>query len=470
MPFMTLPVSTKLAEPRVGYRELFAYALGAVPDMIGFHGPMQLINPVFHLALGLNPTWIGIAKGVGRLWDAFTDPWMGAISDRGMGSRGRRSPYILIGTLSMAVVFFLMWNVPRGLSDVGYFVFMIGAVILFDLAFTIFTVPYHGLGYELAETYHERTRVMSWRLAFNMAGNAVVGWLFAATQLPFFADTLEGVYYVGAATGLVIVICGITTGLFVRERPRVRVVQRITVWASIRAAWRNGPFMKLVFVALAFLISVTIAGTTGLYVTIYYVFGGKLSEASVLLGISGTIGSALTLGTAYLWSAMSRRMSKRGVLLVALGGYAVLIFGSWWIFTPQWPYLQLLHGTLSMALIYGFFVMLQSMIADACDYDEFVTGARREAMFGAILTWFQKVGVSIAFVIVGAMIEFTGLDITPGAKQSPDAIMTLRTLFALVPTTIAVLAAGIIWRYPLDAEFVARIGTELRQRRAASVA
>ena len=71
-------------------RHKVAYAAGAITDMIGFHGPVTLVNPIFNIALGLNPTLIGVAKGVCRVWDAFTDPAMGAISDRGWRNLGRR--------------------------------------------------------------------------------------------------------------------------------------------------------------------------------------------------------------------------------------------------------------------------------------------------------------------------------------------------------------------------------------------
>jgi GPH family glycoside/pentoside/hexuronide:cation symporter len=183
--------------PRVSLRQKLAYGMGAVTDMIGYHGPVTLVNPIFNTVLGVSPTMIGVAKGICRVRDAFTDPVMGTISDRGLRQYGRRRPFVIGGALAMGLAFFSLFSVPRGMSDWGNFVFMTALLLLFYSAFTVFTVPYHAMGYELAADTNDRTRVMAWRLVFNTVGNILVGWLFAATQLPVFRDTIEGAFYVG---------------------------------------------------------------------------------------------------------------------------------------------------------------------------------------------------------------------------------------------------------------------------------
>ena len=50
--------------------------------------------------LGLSAALAGIALLIGRVWDAITDPLMGAISDATRTRWGRRRPYLLFGSLS----------------------------------------------------------------------------------------------------------------------------------------------------------------------------------------------------------------------------------------------------------------------------------------------------------------------------------------------------------------------------------
>ncbi|MCC5870348.1 MAG: MFS transporter, partial [Gammaproteobacteria bacterium] len=66
--------------------------------------------------LDISPVWAGLALLVPRIWDAITDPVMGAISDRTKTRIGRRRPFILIGGplfgLAFAAIFFAPVNTP----------------------------------------------------------------------------------------------------------------------------------------------------------------------------------------------------------------------------------------------------------------------------------------------------------------------------------------------------------------------
>jgi len=66
-----------------------------------------LINVV-----GLDPRLAGISIGVGRVWDAFNDLFVGTLSDRTRSRWGRRRPYLLFGSIPFGVAFVLMWLVP----------------------------------------------------------------------------------------------------------------------------------------------------------------------------------------------------------------------------------------------------------------------------------------------------------------------------------------------------------------------
>ncbi|MCP3860869.1 MAG: hypothetical protein GY704_14550, partial [Phycisphaeraceae bacterium] len=53
--------------------------------------------------LGLSPFVSGVVLAVGTLWDAFTDPLMGEISDRTRARTGRRRPWIAIGAVLTSI-------------------------------------------------------------------------------------------------------------------------------------------------------------------------------------------------------------------------------------------------------------------------------------------------------------------------------------------------------------------------------
>ena len=51
------------------------------------------------------------------------------------------------------------------------------------------------------------------------------------------------------------------------------------------------------------------------------------------------------------------------------------------------------------------FTLIPSMIADVCDLDELQTHERREGMYGSIFWWVIKLGMSLALVLSGYMLE-----------------------------------------------------------------
>jgi GPH family glycoside/pentoside/hexuronide:cation symporter len=59
----------------------------------------------------MDPRLVGVAIFVFRMWDAITDPIMGAISDNSRLKWGRRRPFIVIGSLLSAFAFPLIWMV-----------------------------------------------------------------------------------------------------------------------------------------------------------------------------------------------------------------------------------------------------------------------------------------------------------------------------------------------------------------------
>ena len=455
----------RVAEARVGWRHKLAFGIGGITDMVGFHGPVTLVNPIFNITLGLSPTLIGLAKAICRVWDAVTDPAMGTISDRSTSRHGRRRPFIVIGALAMGITFFALFVVPRGLGSGALFAYLTAMLLLFYSAFTVFTVPYHALGYELATSYDDRTRVMAWRLAFNMVGNTIVSWLFTATQLPIFDNTMEGVYYVGAATGVLIVACGIIPGLLVPEKRPLAPRPRPPVGVELKAAFGNRPFLRLVGLALLFLTAATASGMLADYVNFYYVYEGDLRSAAVVSSSGVTIGYVMTLLSVFAWTWLGARFDKKTVLLFTLLLNGVFSVSTWWLFTPAHPYWQVGYRVLTQPLLLGFWLMLQSMIADTCEYEELTTGGRRDALLGAFVSFSQKVGVSAAFIFAGLLLDLSGFRADHGGVQDERTLLALRAALVAVPVACMVLAVVLARGYPLSRARMAQISRELAERR-----
>src|SRR4030095_5330323 len=103
--------------------------------------------------LAIPPAIAGVALLLPRLLDAFSDPLMGAISDRTRSDLGRRRFYLLIGApllaLSFGSVFFVSPDLPLGLR-VGL---LMALFLASNLAVTIYEVPYSAMAAEMTDDY-----------------------------------------------------------------------------------------------------------------------------------------------------------------------------------------------------------------------------------------------------------------------------------------------------------------------------
>lgn len=165
-------------EDRVSAGEKLAYGGASYADNLMQNSIGQMANPVFNISLGMNPVLLSLALALPRLWDALTDPYVGSLSDNARTRWGRRRPFIFVGAIMAGILFMLIWRVPVGWSDWGYFSWLLGFSLLFFTAYTIFAMPYIAMGFELSSDYHERTRVMAVRTFFGSVAGISIQWMF----------------------------------------------------------------------------------------------------------------------------------------------------------------------------------------------------------------------------------------------------------------------------------------------------
>ncbi|MES2695819.1 MAG: MFS transporter [Verrucomicrobiota bacterium] len=218
---MDYPTPTRDASPgdHVAPRQKVAAGTGGIYETLSNHAASQIAYPIFNIGLGVSPGLVGFALAIPRLWDAFIDPWVGAVSDRTRSRFGRRRPHMFVAALSSGLLFAAIWAFPRGMSPGYYFWHFLATSLLFFTATAFFTVPWQALLAEMTPDYHERTRVQAARSILATFGALLLPWLFWATQRPFFVDAIEGVRYVGVGIGIALALAGLIPALFVREPP-----------------------------------------------------------------------------------------------------------------------------------------------------------------------------------------------------------------------------------------------------------
>ena len=72
--------------------EKIAFGLGNMNNLLMNNILNVLLNPIYNIALGVSPALIGYASAIPRLWDAISDPLVGAWSDNFRSRWGRNLP------------------------------------------------------------------------------------------------------------------------------------------------------------------------------------------------------------------------------------------------------------------------------------------------------------------------------------------------------------------------------------------
>jgi len=461
------PAARASAEESVPTSRKLGYGLAAIGDMIGFHGPLNLAVPIYTLYLGVNPALVGAAVAATRIWDAVSDPIMGQISDRFESRWGRRRPFIIGGALSGGLIFALMWHIPLGLSEVGYAVYLGVTLMLFYTAFTVFTVPYHALGYEMSSDYHERTSIMTYRMVFNVVGNVCVGWLFATAKAPIFGDVLTGAKWAGGLVGLLFAVTCLLPGLLIAERQPQPGHQPERFWRSFVATAKLVQFrVLLVLTSLILVTSSLIFSSFLIFINTFHTFAGDIGKAAVHQGVITTSFAVSNSIALPLMARLSVRIGKKATLYWAFGIQAVAGAGTWFMIRPDLPYLQLVALVFHQVGFVTFFLMLHSMTADVCDFDEHQHGQRREGMFGAAITWVQKMAVALSVMLSGSILVALGFDNTPGAGQPESVVTGMRLAFTGVLVLQALISLWVLRFYRLDEADIARIRAQKLARAA----
>ncbi len=469
-------------EDKIRMRHRLVYGAGAFVNnlLAAASGGMMI---VLNLGLGMNPALVGLLGALPRLTDAFTDPLMGYISDHTESRWGRRRPYIFVGAIAAGLLFIVLWQLPRGMSETFYFVYFLAVSILFYAAYTVFATPWVALGYELTPDYHERTRLMG---AQNFAGQlayVVSPWfLWIMTYEGFFDDQISGARGLSVIVAVVAAGLGVLPAIFLRER--MKQVAQVTVSDDVVKAPRksalvaireffkafgqtlsSGPFLKLCIATFLVFNGFMLIASFQFYVIIYYVWGGDQVKGSEFAGYAGTTTAVSTFLVVILVTWLATRIGKRRAFFFSTG-LSMLGYGlKWFCYNPEMPWLVVVPAPLQAFGLGGLFTLMPSMVADVCDVDELETHERREGMYGAIFWWMVKLGMAGALAGGGYLLNATGFDVALEGAQSPGTITLLRFFDAWVPFLTSAIAMWAVWTFPVTEARANEVREELERRR-----
>lgn len=417
---------------------------------------LQLYLLEFYVrAVGLSPTLAGLALAVAILWDAVTDPAMGAILDRTRSRWGRFHPYIAAGALVFALGLAAVFNPPASLHDTGTFLYLLGCYILVNTGLTLLGVPHIAMGGALSSDTNERTELYGWRLVFGTFG------LFAGILAPLAAagmltldvnqpDQLGQSRNLGAVLmALAVLVTAAIT--LISTLPRARAMSAgdgVFTFAKLisgfSAVFRNPTFIPFYAAFLLIAMARTMNSTLALP---YYKDSLALPESVVQGPILGIFALCI-VASVPLWVWAGRRFGKK---LPAAAG--MLVLGVMTIFAyPLFP-AGSWHGPVIAAVLggvaVGAIILVESLMTDVADEDRLRSGEEREGLYFGFWRMGQKVARSLTMGLTGLMLSWIGYE-EAAAQQSEETARRLAWAFGIGPGSLFILASFLFLLVPMS--------------------
>ena len=411
----------------------------------------------------IDPAIAGTAILVGKLtWDMINDVLFGYLEDRTRSRFGRRRPYLIFCAVPLMLSFWLLLALPEGMSNLLAFLAIIGTFCLFDTFNTLIVTAYYAMTAELTMDYDERTSVSTYRMIFN-----IVGYIFGAGVVTMLAKTIadasgvsvrEAWSTVGLLFGALAAVTVLIPGLFVKNRPAVSAAA--TTMPPIRAITstiKNKPFMKYLTISMIMSTAFTLVTTMLPYFLIYQM-DMESSQMLVMVLMMGTLALFL-IPCAKVVGKLGKAKTYALGLMIAC---AALIAA---FFLPNRENAAIY--IISFVAGLGFssqWVCPHSMMPDVIEYDELVTGERREGIYYGMSAMAGKVTGALGSAICGWGLKLSGY--VEGGKQTSEALAGIRTLFALLPAVLLLVCVPLLIKYPITRESHAAVLRQLESRRA----
>ena len=391
------------------------------------------------------PAVMGVIFSISRIWDAVSDPVAGYLSDRTTFKFGRRRTWILVSFVPISLGFLAVFSPPASIEGQALDTWMMFAILGFYSAMTLFLVPHMALGAEISDDYHERTKLFGVRhIGFTL------GSILALVSMSILIN--EEVKPEGnvrqLASNLALLSVLIMSAFIIfsvsrlKERPEYQNRVNKNPFKAFRDVWKNYHAKILLIILFIENLGGAVIGVLTLYVTQYIV---EAPEWAPLIIFAYMFPAAASVP---LWIPLSRKYGKIKLWIFSLAATGIAFGGIFVI-----PFLDSVTERLIViftgAILGGIAAgcggaVGPSIKGDVIDYDEYLTGERKEGTYFAAANFVFKSATGIMLLLTGFVLQFSGF--IPNQPQTMEVKVALISLYGLVPLIFYSLGAFILYK------------------------
>ncbi|MDQ7112795.1 MFS transporter [Staphylococcus simulans] len=421
-----------IEKPKLPLKEKIAYGFGDLGNGMMFDLGQIYLLKFYTDILGISATYAGLVFLISKIFDAFVDTGVGSYVDsrKNIGPRGKFRPFILFGTVPLAIMTVMTFITPN-LDYTGKVIWAFATYMIFSMAYSVVNIPYGSVSASMTVNADDRTQLSVFRNMGSQGALFITGIIVLpmVSQFPNQAIGFPVVVGVLAAIGVIFhIICykGVKER-FTVEPPDTKGQSKI----AFKNLLKNGPFAILAFYTLLTITAMFLKQATQLYYFQYV-----LGEVN-LVGIVSLFNFIALIPALYLTTILSKKFGKKTTAIIGVTGFIVCEVLNYAFFGHN-VVTFLIVGTLSMFFLVIPNTVTWAFIADVVEYGQWKSGVRTEGIIYSSYSFTRKVSQALAGFIPGVALTIIGYQ--PNVAQSAGTLQGLALLYFVVPAVISLIA------------------------------
>ena len=462
---------------KLTFKEKASYGLGAVGKDMVYMLSASYVLYYFQDVLGVSAIAMGVILLAARVFDAFNDPIMGIIVAKTQTRWGKFRPWLMIGTVTNAIILFIMFAAPPALDGKGLVAYAAVTYILWGVTYTMMDIPYWSMIPAFTEGGKEREGLTTLARSCAGVGSALITvFTMIAVHALGGADERVGFRWFSLLIAILFIVFISITCINIKEKSTVDM-KSPSVGEMFKALIQNDQAMAIVIAIV--LINCAIYITSNLVIYFFkYDFGGVNWYGSYTY--FNIFGGAIQILSMMLFYPLLRKFRSNFqifyiCLASAIIGYATLLAIA---FTRMTNVFILFIPAFFIFAANGVLQVLTTVfLANTVDYGELKNNRRDESVIFSMQTFVVKLASGVAAFIASICLQINKLsneavtqaqqtmDFSEGVSQASR--VGLRMTMTVIP--IIGLIVAIVWfgkKYILTDEKLEEISANLHTRKA----
>ena len=365
--------------------------------------------------LGIATVFASVMVTGMRVFDAITDPVIGALMDRTNGKFGKFRPFMVIGNLIMAFAVFMLYCICPAISEDQMwlrYVAFIGLYAVWVIGYTFQTSVTRSGQTVLTNDPNQRPLFTIFNTIGSMSGMGLMQFLAPIIRANV-ADYSSADFYmvltpIGIVISIILTILAIV-GIWEKDQPKYFGIggatqEKTKISEYIEIIKNNNPMQRLMVAGAGCKLALSIATNVTVLCMLYGCMMGNYDGLYLPMMVLGYVFSVpffmLTVRTSQKKGQKASLMKYVSVALVCYVGVLALLL-LWKQGNPAWNLTLISNGKLSINLYTVLFIILFGigygayystadmpipMVADCSDYETYRSGKYIPGIMGTLFS------------------------------------------------------------------------------------